>query len=154
MKQYNLYVYVLAFLNEDSCSFWVVCTNSEQGYNRRLSEAGVCIHQCGNSNYYFYSCHQHLKVGAKGHPPIIDGELYNKVCIVDCFVRWRFSALSFFKVKLEECCWTLEDRKVIIIHLEKVMTSVIYLTHFSYGDLCDECCLCRQGCIQKLGSPL
>lgn len=44
---------------------------------------------------------QHIKVGVKGEPPIIDGELYNKI-------------------KVEECFWTLDDRKLIILHLEKI----------------------------------
>ncbi|XP_067121518.1 nuclear migration protein nudC [Centruroides vittatus] len=44
---------------------------------------------------------RHLKVGLKGHPPIIDGELYNDI-------------------KIEECCWVMEDSKVIAISIEKV----------------------------------
>jgi len=42
-----------------------------------------------------------LKVGLKGHTPIIDGELFNKL-------------------KVESCYWTLEDKKLIHIVLEKV----------------------------------
>ena len=30
------------------------------------------------------------------------------------------SVMVFLQVKVEECFWTLEDRKVIIVHLEKV----------------------------------
>ncbi|XP_064394312.1 nuclear migration protein nudC-like [Halichondria panicea] len=41
-----------------------------------------------------------IKVQVKGQEAIIDGELYNKV-------------------KVEDCFWTLEDREVVIIHLEK-----------------------------------
>jgi len=44
---------------------------------------------------------KHIKVSLKGHEPIISGELYNKV-------------------KVEECYWTLEDKKLIRISLEKV----------------------------------
>jgi len=44
---------------------------------------------------------QHLTVGLKGHPPIIDGELCNTV-------------------KVENCYWTLEDKKVIHVFLQKI----------------------------------
>ncbi|XP_019857200.1 PREDICTED: nuclear migration protein nudC-like isoform X1 [Amphimedon queenslandica] len=43
---------------------------------------------------------KHLKIGVKGKDSIINGELYNKI-------------------KLEDCFWTLEDRKIICVHLEK-----------------------------------
>lgn len=44
---------------------------------------------------------KHLKVGLKGHPLIIDGELYNNI-------------------KLEDCCWVIEDNTMLLITLEKV----------------------------------
>lgn len=55
---------------------------------------------------------QHLKVGLKGSPLTIDGEMYAVV-------------------KKEECFWNLEDGKVIVVNLEKVRlisvtTLVIY----------------------------
>ncbi len=48
---------------------------------------------------------QHIKVGLKGHPPIIDGDFPK-----DC--------------KVEESTWTLEDRKTIVVQLEKVIILV------------------------------
>ncbi|GIY98488.1 nuclear migration protein nudC [Caerostris extrusa] len=45
-----------------------------------------------------------LKVGLKGHTPIIDGELEHQI-------------------KVEECCWIMEDSKTIAITMEKVNKS-------------------------------
>lgn len=44
---------------------------------------------------------KHLKIGLKGHTPIIDGELYNPI-------------------KVEESCWVMEDGKTIALTVEKV----------------------------------
>lgn len=56
---------------------------------------------------------KHLKVGLKGHPPIIDGELRAEI-------------------KKEDASWVIQDRKDIVLSLEKVsyFRFFIKISHF------------------------
>lgn len=65
---------------------------------------------------------RHLKCGLKGHPPIIDGELYNDI-------------------KLDESTWVLEDGKTVFITLEKVSEIMLAMSFCrpcvnSYHEVC------------------
>ena len=44
---------------------------------------------------------QYLKIGLKGHPPILDGELYNEI-------------------QVDETTWCIEDQKILLLSFEKV----------------------------------
>ena len=52
---------------------------------------------------------KHLKVGVKGQPLIIDGDFPKEV-------------------KLDECTWCLEDKKTLLINLEKVKIKYIVVS--------------------------
>lgn len=56
----------------------------------------------------------HLTVGMKGQPPIVDGELYSKV-------------------RAEECMWTIEDGHTVVVTLYKVNSMEWWKTIFQ-GD--------------------
>ena len=42
-----------------------------------------------------------MKIGLRGQPPILDGEMYNEI-------------------KVEESTWCIEDRQTILVNVEKV----------------------------------
>jgi len=50
---------------------------------------------------------QHLKIGLRGQPPILDGETYNEI-------------------KVEESTWCIEDRQTVIVNVEKVTGHFLY----------------------------
>lgn len=44
---------------------------------------------------------KHIKAGLKGHPPVLDGEMYNSI-------------------KMEESTWCIVDKRTLLINLEKL----------------------------------
>ncbi|CAG2166239.1 unnamed protein product [Oppiella nova] len=80
---------------------------------------------------------KHLKVGVKGQPPVIDGELHNEIKVDDCcWVLQDMNTKKHLKVgvkgqppvidgelhneiKVEDCCWVLQDMNTVVITLEK-----------------------------------
>lgn len=60
---------------------------------------------------------QHLKVGIKGKPPVIDGETYKEI-------------------KLEESTWCIEDGKEVILNIEKVLSYMIWCNEDKMDDSC------------------
>ena len=60
---------------------------------------------------------QHLKVGIKGKPPVIDGETCKEI-------------------KLEESTWCIEDGKEVILNIEKVLSYMILYKEDKTYDSC------------------
>ena len=52
--------------------------------------------------FNFFFPPQTIKIGLKGQPPMLEGEMYNTV-------------------KMEESTWCIEDKKVLLVNLEKVV---------------------------------
>ncbi|KAG6391557.1 hypothetical protein SASPL_149313 [Salvia splendens] len=72
-------------------------------WGQSLKEVNVYVHVPPGTKPSLIVCEikkNHLKVGVKGQPPVIDGELFNSVKVDDCF-------------------WSLEDRKFLSIVLTK-----------------------------------
>ncbi|KAL0299674.1 UNVERIFIED_CONTAM: protein BOBBER 1 [Sesamum radiatum] len=72
-------------------------------WGQSLQEVNISVPVPPGTKSRFITCEikkKHLKVGLKGQPPVIDGELYQPVKVDDCF-------------------WSLEDQKSISILLTK-----------------------------------
>ncbi|KAK4431338.1 protein BOBBER 1 [Sesamum alatum] len=72
-------------------------------WGQSLQEVNISVPVPPGTKSRFIACEikkNHLKVGLKGQPPVIDGELYQPIKVDDCF-------------------WSLEDQKSISILLTK-----------------------------------